>query len=1202
MPQLLAAALLAAFPILGITGAAILSYAIVIGAYYAYGSYQAKAAREAARASFNSTLKDRLVMTATTDAPRSRIYGRCRNVDGIVYKATHGDKKQFYTFVVALAGHEVDAVEDVWFADQKVALDGSGYVLTAPYAQLSQRTETAAGALTNGAGSITLAHPPVAGSVAVLQTLGQNLDVINISLAVTVSGSTISYSGGDPAYDTVGVTASYQWAESSQNARVRSYLGSPGQDLSGALIALGISGVTAAHKFQGMACLLVTLTYSVDAFPQGVPNFSATMRGARVFDPRTGSTAWTRNPALIARDWSTYQYGGGALASDIDDTILIASANACDVSTTFQTATPVTEATYFADLVAPTLTDPTNTLNEIVSAMAGKYAWCGGRLRIRAGAYSAPVASIDETWASGAGSIEITAGVPRIDLVNIYRPSIADASKGYVVTPTLAVRAQPYITADGQELPRDITLFAVTDFYHAQHVCGAMLRDSRQALTIKMPCNMKAYPVEVFDVVAVTLPFYGWAAKLFEVVSWNYSPTGGVILTMKETAAAIWTPSTTFAAQDDAPNTNLPLPWVVPQVTGVSVTSGTALLTDLSIITRTRVAWTPLVDASITQSGAIEVTWAEIATTLVWHSTEEPGDATSTILPGLKARGAYVFKARARNTVGVRGPWSVQVAAIIAPAPIVAVDWTTLAGRPQIFRVLTYGGAATGVPAGPLGLSNESGTAIAGAGRSYALIRLRRSDGAMTWAEYYDVYGGGTIGGRSAATLAADLNATGNDSIVVLYTFDEPAQNRFNSALGEAMFRCGASRGVFGSPQFQPRSAYCLIGIGGCGEGNGFEAYQGAIANDPNAWIDVAFMLKGGNLIVTGSSATPRTLADYSYVGTLDATTDLSLIGRGGVVVAGNYARRLTGGPAWDADCYSRDSSYGACFASFVVDALGGSVMGGLNTDPTTDSGYTSIDYAWYKSGTNYYIYESGSLVFGPLAGVAVGDVLSVVYDGSRVNYLLNGRVKRQIAAPNSLTLFFDSSFYEVGATLRNIRFGQLSANDWASIGNVNVTTPQIATNAATDLVQAVLATHTLQITSTDPQLFETVLFSTTYTNPTSAPIALEVHAAGSHRIDAGSGAVDVYGETYLAGSINGAAFTALSATAGAATVTNAGFFTRWNSSLFKAVTLPGLASIVVQMRVSMSANPAGGPTNGYGTGTYVTSSNMSIAIVAIKR
>ena len=63
---------------------------------------------------------------------------------------------------------------------------------------------------------------------------------------------------------------------------------------------------------------------------------------------------------------------------------------------------------------------------------------------------------------------------------------------------------------------------------------------------------MKAYPVEVFDVVAVTLPFYGWAAKLFEVVSWNYSPTGGVVLTMKETAAAIWTPSTTFAAQDDA--------------------------------------------------------------------------------------------------------------------------------------------------------------------------------------------------------------------------------------------------------------------------------------------------------------------------------------------------------------------------------------------------------------------------------------------------------------------------------------------------------------------------------------------------------------------------------------------------------------------------------------------------------------------------
>lgn len=42
--------------------------------------------------------------------------------------------------------------------------------------------------------------------------------------------------------------------------------------------------------------------------------------------------------------------------------------------------------------------------------------------------------------------------------------------------------------------------------------------------------------------------------------------------------------------------------------------------------------------------------------------------------------------------------------------------------------------------------------------------------------------------------------------------------------------------------------------------------------NDPSAWVDVAFQLASGQLLVTGMGATPRTLADYSYIGALDAT------------------------------------------------------------------------------------------------------------------------------------------------------------------------------------------------------------------------------------------------------------------------------------------------------------------------------------------
>lgn len=82
----------------GAAGVTALSYAIVVGAYYAYGTYQARQARDKARSAFNDSLKDRLVMTTTTDAPRSRCYGRVRNVDGIVFKNSHGTKKEYYSF------------------------------------------------------------------------------------------------------------------------------------------------------------------------------------------------------------------------------------------------------------------------------------------------------------------------------------------------------------------------------------------------------------------------------------------------------------------------------------------------------------------------------------------------------------------------------------------------------------------------------------------------------------------------------------------------------------------------------------------------------------------------------------------------------------------------------------------------------------------------------------------------------------------------------------------------------------------------------------------------------------------------------------------------------------------------------------------------------------------------------------------------
>jgi hypothetical protein len=113
--------------------------------------------------------------------------------------------------------------------------------------------------------------------------------------------------------------------------------------------------------------------------------------------------------------------------------------------------------------------------------------------------------------------------------------------------------------------------------------------------------------------------------------------------------------------------------------------------------------------------------------------------------------------------------------------------------------------------------------------------------------------------------------------------------------------------------------------------------------------------------------------------------------------------------------------------------------MFGLNTDPDSDSNYTSIDFAIYATPAGDLMpYASGNYANGgsSIGTYAAGDILGVMYDGTSVYYMKNGAVLYSCTPPRVTSpLYFDSSFYTPGATLSNIRFGPMSSNNWASVG-----------------------------------------------------------------------------------------------------------------------------------------------------------------------
>jgi len=136
--------------------------------------------------------------------------------------------------------------------------------------------------------------------------------------------------------------------------------------------------------------------------------------------------------------------------------------------------------------------------------------------------------------------------------------------------------------------------------------------------------------------------------------------------------------------------------------------------------------------------------------------------------------------------------------------------------------------------------------------RGYHMHRIRRADGHVAFSRFYDAYLQNNLNytGYTTADLVRDLNATTDDYVVVVHTYDEPKNNRLSNNLHLAMQRCGASVEVFGKPgisdNFKFRSSYILVGIPGCGTGRGIEHYAGSGDNTDDAYCSISFRIEKG--------------------------------------------------------------------------------------------------------------------------------------------------------------------------------------------------------------------------------------------------------------------------------------------------------------------------------------------------------------------
>ncbi len=1055
------------------------------------------------------------------------------NGDSTRYVATSGITGPGQTLTIAAPGLLQDCL-----AGTKIVV-GNEFAKTRVD---SLNVDLAAGA------SVTLPTPINAIiSASYTEGTGDDARVVGVSASLSADKRTITNTDG------VAATVTYTVNTVLSSVRIKKHLGSPTQTVDLLLNSMFPAQWTANHRLQGMAYVVVTLDLEEPRFQGGPPPMAFDISGKKVFDPRSGLTAFSSNPSLIINDFLQSPWGFECAASDVNQAYCIAAANACDVATNFTSLDSLgstvtrTMPLYTTNGAFTTADSPEALLDRLAESMAG-YAMYGGEWLIVPGTWTAPVMDLTDNDLDGQVSI-VQAGAGMDSLFNGAHASYLQFGR------TSPSDIRPYqnatfLAADGRELWSDYTLAFTDDAVRARNIVRIFTERNRDGLIIQYPGKLNTWPLRVGGRVRVTNAEYGFANKYFRVTDWQFGIGTSVNLTLQEDSPEAYDQADATKA-DPTPNTTLPNPNIVGAIQGLTAASGTAHLIRLgdgSIVPRVYLSWNPVTAAYVVPGGRIEVSW-QLAGENSWTTQGVAGDELGTYITGVKDEVLIILRVVVINSLrvrsspvyishrvigktappqnvtglarsiarsGVRFDWtsgrneldyestelrlgstwaaatpifrgnadtwtfvsapvgtytvlakhydtsqnpSVTAASVsVTVTALEAVQWADIVGRPKLYRVASAGYGATTQPIGAGVYDGDTGTLLVGAARSYGMARISRSTGAIVFAQLYDVYSNGTDPGnppgypRGFADLAADLNASGSDVVVVVWTADEPLSNHLNPGLAAAMYRCGASPTRYGSPQFKNRGAFVLVGIGGCGEGNGFECYAGKVDNDINAWCDVSFSVQAGNLIVTGTSSTPSTLADYSYTGTLDATTDLALISRG-VVLNGNTATKLAGGGLWDADVYSRDSFTGGAYASIVVTRNDRDVMFGLNSDPLSDASYTSLDFAIYMRGDGLIdIYgNAGAGLASGISTYAPGDVLATVYDGVTFKALRNGAVIFSLATSAGLVLFFDSSFNNAGSTLKNIRFGPMSSVTGISTG-------QLQAGAVTDEVQTITA------------------------------------------------------------------------------------------------------------------------------------------------
>ena len=334
------------------------------------------------------------------------------------------------------------------------------------------------------------------------------------------------------------------------------------------------------HRLRGIAYLAFRFKWNQDIF-NSIPQIKVTLKGKKVYDPRTTTTAYTTNPALCLLDYLRNERYGKGLPDSAFETNFQSfqdSADECETQVTPYSGGSNINV-FDTNAVIDSSQKVMDNVKKLLNPMRALFTYTQGTYKLKIESTGTAVKTITADNVIGGAKV---LGERKNNKYNRVIGTFINPDKNWQED-TIS-----FPPADDSSLPNDdkhATMKAldndtllegnfsfpnVTSPYQAEDLCEIILRRSRNQLQIQLRLTSEFLDLAIGDIVAITYPSGGFNAKPFRVLGMaiNEDLTVDVELFEHQDNFYTWTSK---AQAPTIADTNLPNPNVVQPPASVTL-------------------------------------------------------------------------------------------------------------------------------------------------------------------------------------------------------------------------------------------------------------------------------------------------------------------------------------------------------------------------------------------------------------------------------------------------------------------------------------------------------------------------------------------------------------------------------------------------------------------------------------------------------